>query len=74
MNCGKTDTGGAYGTTNDLGIIWPPKCVPIIMAIYYTSGAKSTVKREDVVASATRLLINKLARSDQCIRKNIIGF
>jgi beta-lactamase class A len=67
----KTGTGGVYGTTNDLGIIWPPKCAPIIMAIYYTSDAKNTVKREDIVASATRLLINKLAQSDQCIRKNI---
>jgi beta-lactamase class A len=67
----KTGTGGAYGTTNDLGIIWPPKCAPIIMAIYYTNDAKSAVKREDVIASATQLLINKLAQSDRCIRKNI---
>lgn len=67
----KTGTGGAYGTTNDLGIIWPPKCDPIILAIYYTNNAKHAVKREDVVASATQLLINKLAESDQCIRNNI---
>lgn len=67
----KTGTGGAYGTTNDLGIIWPPKCAPIILAIYYTNDAKNAVKREDVVASATQLLINKLAQSDQCIKKNI---
>lgn len=67
----KTGTGGAYGTTNDLGIIWPPKCAPIIMGIYYTNDAKSAENREDVVASATRLLINKLAESDACIRKNI---
>ena len=67
----KTGTGGAYGTTNDLGIIWPPKCAPIIMAIYYTNDAKSAVMREDVVASATQLLVSKLAQSDQCIRKNI---
>lgn len=67
----KTGTGGAYGTTNDLGIIWPPGCAPIIMAIYYTNDVKSAVKREDIVASATQLLINKLAQSDQCIKKNI---
>lgn len=67
----KTGTGGAYGTTNDLGIIWPPKCAPIIMAIYYTSDAKNAVKREDIVASVTHLLINQLAQSDRCIRKNI---
>ncbi len=67
----KTGTGGAYGTTNDLGIIWPLKCAPLIMAIYYTNDAKSAVKREDVIAFATRLLVNKLAQSDQCIRKNL---
>jgi beta-lactamase class A len=67
----KTGTGGAYGTTNDLGIIWPPQCAPIIMAIYYTSDGIGAVKREDIVASATHLLISKLAQNDPCIRKNI---
>jgi hypothetical protein len=43
------------------------------MAIYYTSNAKSAVKREDVVAATTQLLINKLAQSDQCIKKNSEG-
>lgn len=67
----KTGTGGAYGTTNDLGIIWPPGCDPIIMAIYYTSDDKLAEKRDDIVASSTRLLITQLAKSDHCIRKNI---
>lgn len=67
----KTGSGGAYGTTNDLGIIWPPGCAPIVLAIYYTSDDKQAEKREDIVASSTRLLINQLSRSDQCIRKNI---
>lgn len=67
----KTGTGGAYGTTNDLGIIWPPKCSPIILAIYYTNDAKSAVKRDDLIATATQLIINQLAQNDQCIRKNI---
>lgn len=67
----KTGTGGAYGTTNDLGVIWPPHCAPIIMAVYYTNDDKGAVKREDIVASATQLLINKLAQNDPCIRKNI---
>ncbi|HAF87986.1 MAG: class A beta-lactamase [Legionellaceae bacterium] len=67
----KTGTGGAYGTTNDLGIIWPPKCAPIVMVIYYTSDDKTAKKRDDIVASATQLLISKLAQSDQRIKKNI---
>lgn len=68
----KTGTGAAFGTTNDLGIIWPPHCDPIILAIYYTNDTKSAVKRDDLVSSATKLLITKLAESDQCIRKALI--
>ena len=68
----KTGTGSAYGTTNDIGIIWPPKCAPIIVAVYYTSNDKKAVKREDVVASVTRILVDKLAQNDQCIRKNLV--
>lgn len=59
---------GAYGTTNDLGIIWPPHCAPIIMAIYYTNDDKNAVKKEDLVASVTRLLIDELSKNNQCIR------
>ncbi len=71
MVADKTGTGGAYGTTNDLGIIWPPQCPPLIMAIYYTSENKSAATREDVVAAATRLLIQDLVQNEPCIRKNI---
>ncbi|MDP3269525.1 MAG: class A beta-lactamase [Legionella sp.] len=68
----KTGTGSTYGTTNDIGIIWPPKCAPIVVAVYYTSNDKKAVKREDVVASVTRILVDKLAQNDQCIRKNLV--
>ncbi|WP_419419767.1 class A beta-lactamase [Legionella sp. D16C41] len=67
----KTGTGATYGTTNDIGVVWPPKCAPIVIAVYYTNNDKKAVKREDIVASATHLLINKFAQSDLCIRKNI---
>lgn len=68
----KTGTGSAYGTTNDIGIIWPPKCDPIVVAVYYTNNDKKAVKREDIVASVTRILIDKLAENDHCIRKNLV--
>ncbi len=35
----KTGTGG-YGTTNDIGIIWPPQGDPIVVAIYFTTKNK----------------------------------
>jgi beta-lactamase class A len=60
---------GSYGTTNDIAIIWPPKCAPIVVAIYYTNDKnKNAPKREDVLASATRILLNEFAQADQCIK------
>lgn len=67
----KTETGFYYGTTNDIGIIWPPNCKPIILAVYYTNDKKSAVKREDIVASATKIVINNFAKQDQCIKNNL---
>lgn len=64
----KTGTGAIYGTTNDLGIIWPPKCAPIFIGIYYTSDDRTAVVRNDVIASATTLTISQLAKNDKCIR------
>ena len=64
----KTGTGSAYGTTNDIGIIWPPKSAPIVMAIYYTNDDKKAVKKEDIVASVARILIDKFAQNDRCIK------
>lgn len=68
----KTGTGFYYGTTNDIGIIWPPKCTPIVLAVYFTNDKdKNAAKREDIVASATRLVLNEFAQTDQCIRMKI---
>jgi beta-lactamase class A len=64
----KTGTGALYGTTNDLGIIWPPHCAPILIGIYYTSNDKNAAVREDIIAQATRVTIYQLAQHDQCIR------
>lgn len=63
----KTGTGD-YGTTNDIGIIWPPKCAPIVIAIYYTQNKKDAKPKESVIASATHLLINDFAMNDKCIK------
>ena len=64
----KTGTGSYYGTTNDIAVIWPPKCAPIVIAIYFTQNKKDAAKRDDVIASATRILLNEFAHTDQCIK------
>jgi beta-lactamase class A len=63
----KTGTGSNYGTTNDIGIIWPPHCKPIVIAVYYTSENKNAKKREDVLAKTTNILLRELALYDQCL-------
>jgi beta-lactamase class A len=55
----KTGTGN-YGTTNDIGVILPAKGSPIVVAIYFTQNTKSAAPREDVIASATRILMRSL--------------
>lgn len=64
----KTGTGALYGTTNDIGIIWPPKCPPLVVAIYFTSIKPHAVKQDDVVAEATRILIREFAKQNTCYK------
>lgn len=61
----KTGSGGAYGTTNDLAIIWPPGCAPILMGVYYTTPNEHAERREDIVAGAAKILIEEF--SNQCL-------
>lgn len=63
----KTGTGGAYGSTNDLAIVWPPEHVPILIGIYYTTNNEHAKKREDVVADAARILIEEFVNNDKTL-------
>lgn len=66
----KTGT-GAYGTTNDIGVIWIPKCTPVVISIYYTQDKKDAKPNDLVIASATKIAINSLAKNDACIRNEL---
>lgn len=59
----KTATGD-YGTTNDIAVIWPPQGAPIVVAIYFTRNSKEASHREDVLAAATRIVINELSQNN----------
>ena len=63
----KTGTGSAYGTTNDMAIIWPPKCAPIVLVAYYTNNNKDASVSNDVIAKATQLVLKDMAVKDQCL-------
>jgi beta-lactamase class A len=55
----KTGTGD-YGTTNDIGIVWPPAKPPIVIVTYYTQAKQNAKPRSDVLATATRIIANAL--------------
>lgn len=64
----KTGTGAAYGSTNDIAIVWPPKHAPILIGIYYTSHNKKAIKREDIVSAATKVLIEAFITKDKSLK------
>lgn len=66
----KTGTGD-YGTTNDIAVIWPQGCAPIVLAIYYTHPDKDARMQEPIITTVTRLVVNQLAQSDLCIKKDL---
>lgn len=70
----KTGTGMYYGTTNDIAIITPPKCAPIVLVAYFTNdNQKSAKKQERVIAQATKLVLNTFAMHDVCL-KEVMAF
>ncbi|WP_175882533.1 PEN-B family class A beta-lactamase [Burkholderia sp. BCC0044] len=51
----KTGTGD-YGTTNDVGVIWPTSRAPIVLAVYYTQTRADARAKDDVIASVARIV------------------
>lgn len=47
----------AYGTTNDVGVIWPPHCSPIVISVFFTQSQKNAKPRDEVVAKIARLAL-----------------
>jgi beta-lactamase class A len=52
---------GSYGTTNAVGVAWPPGAAPIVIAVFFTQPGKDADTRSDVVAAATRAVAAALA-------------
>ncbi|WP_317205403.1 class A beta-lactamase [Janthinobacterium sp.] len=51
----KTGTGD-YGTANDIGVLWPARRAPVVLAIYTSQGEQDAEARSDVIAAATRIV------------------
>jgi beta-lactamase class A len=55
----KTGTGD-YGTTNDVAVVWPPGKQPVVIVIYFTQRTKDAASRDDILAAATRIVVESL--------------
>lgn len=56
----KTGT-GPYGTANDTAVLWPPQRKPIVLTIFTTRREKDAEARNDILASASRVVADLLA-------------
>ncbi|MGB1229945.1 MAG: class A beta-lactamase [Holosporaceae bacterium] len=65
----KTGTGGAYGTTNDLAILWPPQHAPLLLGLYYTTNDKKATLQEDTLAAATRAIVADFSAKDPSLHQ-----
>jgi len=52
----KTGT-GAYGSTNDIGIVWPAGKTPVVMALYFTQPGKDDKANSEILAAAARVVV-----------------
>ncbi len=55
----KTGT-GAYGTANDVGVIWPANRKPLIVSVYITETKASLDERNAVTAEVARVVVGAL--------------
>jgi beta-lactamase class A len=51
---------GDFGTTNDVAVLWPEQRRPMLIALYFTQPRKDAKLRDDVLASATRIVVRTL--------------
>lgn len=52
----KTGT-GFYGSTNDVGIVWPTGKAPVVMALYFTQPGKDDKANSEILAAAARVVV-----------------
>lgn len=58
---------GNYGVRNDIAVIWPTGCQPIVLTLYTTQDKKDAVYNDDVLVRSTRVVIEEFSKHDECI-------
>jgi beta-lactamase class A len=60
-----------YGTANDIAVIYPPNCAPIVLSIYTIQNKKDALPQESILAETTRLVSKELAKNNRCIASGL---
>jgi beta-lactamase class A len=53
---------GERGTTNDVGLVWPPQHAPVIVSIYLTGTPATSGQRNATLANVGRAVVSALDR------------
>lgn len=59
---------GDYGVANDVGMLWSSTCKPIILAIYTVQNKSDATRRDDILASTTKMVMDSFAKTDPCFK------
>jgi beta-lactamase class A len=59
--CGDKTGSGDHGTSNDVGIIWPPQRPPIVVTAYLTEAGTDFKRREAALADVGRAVVAAFA-------------
>jgi beta-lactamase class A len=55
--CGDKTGSGEHGTTNDVGVVWPPNGKPIVVTVYLTETSAPPEKRNATLAAIGRAIV-----------------
>lgn len=64
----KIGDGNYFPIDNDIGVVWPTQCEPIIMIIYFIGNQPDITDHSDLTASVARLIVTEFAQQDSCIK------
>ncbi len=54
---------GHYGIANDIALMWPPGCKPIIIAIYTVQNSVDTKPRNEIIAAVTKVVVKNITNN-----------
>jgi beta-lactamase class A len=58
----KTGT-GSYGSSNDIGIVFPPAGAPLVLALYYTQAQADARANSEILAAAAAIAVKAFGRA-----------